>query len=120
MAQGVANSIPGLAEKLPMMGAQMGGAASAQNMGEIKPVRSGTNSPTQGTPTSLNVNHPALAPWKGTFAKNAATAQDAGEKQKSQAVTDFVLSQRDPAYAAAKQKASDEPINQGDKNAQSR
>jgi hypothetical protein len=109
MAQSVANTIPGLAEKLSTAGAQMGGAASAQNMGDTKPVRSSASLPSKNTPTSLNINHPALAPWKGTFAKNASTATDAGEIAKSQAVTDFVLSQRDPAYAAAKQKANDEP-----------
>jgi len=109
MAQSVANNIPGIAEKLPMMGAQLGGAASAQNMGETKPINSSTTSSTPDSPTSLNINHPALAPWKQTFQQNASRATDAGEAQKSQAVTDFVLSQRDPAYAAAKQKAADEP-----------
>jgi len=114
LAQGTANAIPGLAEKLPMMGAQVGGAASAQNMGEIKPVRSGADNSTPSIPTSLNINHPALAPWKATFDKNATTAKDAGELQKSQAVTDFILSQRDPAYAAAKQKSIDEPQQESD------
>ena len=110
LAQGAANAIPGAAEKLPMAGAQLGGAASAQNMGETKPVSSPTTKTTPNSPTSLNINHPALAPWKSTFESNAAKATDAGEAQKSQAVTDFILSQRDPAYAAAKQKASDEPM----------
>ena len=110
LAQGAAEAIPSITEKLPMAGAQVA-AGSAQNMGEIKPaVHSSTNMSTPNMPNSLNVNHPALAAWKGTFEKNASMAQDAGETQKSQAVTDFVLSQRDPAYAAAKQKASDEPI----------
>lgn len=112
MAQGVANAIPGIAEKLPLVGAQIGGAAAAsqQNMGETKPVHSSTNMSTPNSPTSLNVNHPALAPWKSAFDKNVTNAKDAGEVQKSQAVTDFILSQRDPAYAAAKQKAADEPV----------
>jgi hypothetical protein len=61
-------------------------------------------------PTTLNVNHPALAPWKQTFTKNANGAKDEGEVQKAQAVTDFVLSQRDPAYAKAKQTATDAPV----------
>jgi hypothetical protein len=91
IAQGAANAIPGLAEKLPMAGAQAAGSASP-------------------APTTLNVNHPALAPWKPTFDKNAATAKDAGDVQKSQAVTDFILSQRDPTYAKARQKAADEPV----------
>jgi len=107
LAQGAANAIPGIAEKLPLAGAQVGGAASAQNMGETKPVSSPATKTEPVSPTSLNVDHPALAPWKQTFQNNAAKATDAGEKQKSQAVTDFILSQRDPAYSAAKQKASD-------------
>jgi len=114
MAQGVAQAIPGIAEKLPMAGAQLGGAnaPSAQNMGDIKPVSSNSivKSPGVDSPTKLNLNHPALAPWKQMFTKNAANAKNEGEVQKSQAVTDFILSQRDPAYAAAKQKASDEPV----------
>lgn len=118
MARGVANAIPGLASKLPMAGAQMGGVASAQNMGEIKPISSPATKTMPTSPTSLNVNHPALAQWKPTFDKNAAQAKDAGEVQKSQAVTDFILSQRDPAYAAAKQKASDTPVQQENADAQ--
>jgi hypothetical protein len=113
MARGAAEAIPGIAEKLPLAGAQMGGAAApAQNMGEIKPINSGgTGKEAMPTsPTKLNINHPALAQWKPMFDKNAVGAKDAGEVQKSQAVTDFILSQRDPAYAAAKQKASDSPV----------
>lgn len=113
MAQGVANAIPGIAGKLPMVGAQLGGVASAQNMGETKPIHTNDSTlktPGNNAPTTVNVNHPALAPWKQTFQKNAAQAKDAGEVQKSQAVTDFVLSQRDPSYAAAKQKMSDNPV----------
>ena len=108
MAQSMANAIPSVAGALPMAGAQV---ASAQNMGETKPVHTNAPSTSKGqAPTTINVNHPALASWKSTFDKNAATAKDAGELQKSQAVTDFILSQRDPAYAAAKQKMSDEPV----------
>ena len=154
LAQSTANAIPGIAEKLPGAATQiLGSAATAQNMGETKPVRPREMSATSGqpsaqnqgatkpvrasaqnstapdfssqtllqptlgadltkepSPTGLNINHPALAPWRQTFQKNAANATNAGEIQKSQAVTDFVLSQRDPAYAAAKQKASDEPV----------
>jgi hypothetical protein len=111
MAQGVANNIPGLAEKLSTAGAQMGGGAIQQNMGETKPARANAapTGPANAAPTTINVNHPALAPWKPVFQKNAASATNTGEAQKSQAMTDFVLSQRDPAYAAAKQKMADEP-----------
>jgi hypothetical protein len=66
-------------------------------------------SSTSPSPTALNVNHPAMAPWKPVFQKNAQNAKDTGEVQKANAVTDFVLSQRDPSYAAAKQKMADEP-----------
>jgi hypothetical protein len=113
MAQRAASAIPGVAGMLPTAGAQAvaSNAPSAQNMGETRPI-SGPAMPTPEAPapTSLNVNHPALAPWKPVFDKNAATAKDAGELQKSQAVTDFILSQRDPAYAKAKQEASDKPV----------
>lgn len=88
MAQNVANAVPGVAEKLPMAASQAAGAAA---------------------PTDINTSHPALAPWKQTFQQNAQKAQNPSEVEKSNAVTDFILSQRDPAYAAAKQKASDEP-----------
>lgn len=108
MAQGLANAVPGIAETIPGMTAQATGSL-AQNMGETKPVATPSAKPTTPAPTRLNVNHPALGPWKGTFDKNAMAAKDAGELQKSQAVTDFILSQRDPAYAAAKQKANDNP-----------
>lgn len=119
MAQSAANAIPGIAEKLPMAGAQMAASVpSSQNMGETKPIHSSSGlSTNSSSPTSLNINHPALAPWKQTFEKNAENAKDNGEIQKSQAVTDFILSQRDPAYAAAKQKVSDNPAQTTDKPA---
>lgn len=60
-------------------------------------------------PTDLHLKHPSMAPWKPTFDKNAANAKDPGEVAKSHAVTDFTLSQRDPAYAKAKQEAVDNP-----------
>lgn len=110
MAQSVADKIPAIAGALPLTGAQV---ASAQNMGETKPIHTNDlplKTPANNAPTAVNINHPAMAPWKGTFEKNAASAKDTGELQKSQAVTDFILSQRDPAYAAAKQKASDAPV----------
>ncbi len=114
MAQGVANAIPGIAEKLPLAGAQMTGSTPvSQNMGATKSTKMTpmSSSPIMASPTTVNVEHPAMAPWKQTFQTNAAKATNPGEVQKSQAVTDFVLSQRDPSYAAAKQKAADEPFN---------
>jgi len=93
MAQSAAAAIPNIAGMLPVAGAQIAGSA-----------------PKSAAPTTINVSHPALAPWKPVFDRNAAMAKDAGELQKSQAVTDFILSQRDPAYAAAKQKMSDNPV----------
>lgn len=110
LAQGAASAIPSVAGVLPAAGAQVGGHV-AQNMGETKPVSSPVvASPKNMAPTTININHPALAPWKKTFDTNASGAKDAGEVQKSQAVTDFILSQRDPAYAAAKQKMSENPM----------
>jgi hypothetical protein len=91
MARGANATAAGLnaaGAALPAAGAQIGGA---------------------NAPTTLNVDHPAMAQWKPIFQKNAQNAKDAGEVQKANAVTDFVLSQRDPAYAAAKQKMSDNP-----------
>ena len=111
IASKTAAAIPGIAGALPTMGAQMGGAATAQNMGETKPIHTQpVSSPTGKAPTAVNIDHPALAQWKPTFQKNAVQAKDDGERQKANAVTDFVLSQRDPAYAAAKQKASENPV----------
>lgn len=94
--------------------AQVAGASVQQNMGETKPLPGqGASSPTRNkTPNQLNINHPALAPWRPMFQKNAMHAKNPGEVEKSHAMTDFVLSQRDPAYAAAKQKAADEPMPQ--------
>lgn len=139
LAQGVAKTIPEVAEKLPAITSQIaageahGGAlhhmaekateqsfhhtaesAIHQNMGETKPVHANSLSATGGqphvAPTTVNIDHPALAPWKSVFQKNAAKATDDGEKNKANAVTDFILSQRDPSYSAAKHKMSDEPM----------
>lgn len=113
MAQGMANAIPEVAGSLPAAGAQMAASPVHQNMGETKPVHSadsGLKIAGNSSPTAINIDHPALAPWKPMFQKNAASATNAGEAQKSQAVTDFILSQRDPAYAKAKQRMADEPI----------
>lgn len=101
-----------LAEGLPgKMGGQIGGATVQQNMGETKTLPGqGGPSPSKTAPNELNITHPALAPWQSMFQKNAINAKNPGELEKSHAVTDFVLSQRDPAYAAAKQKAADEPV----------
>lgn len=60
-------------------------------------------------PTDVHLQHPAMAPWREMFQKNAAKAKDQGEISKANAVTDFTLSQRDPAYAKAKQTASEAP-----------
>jgi hypothetical protein len=137
LAQGVANTIPEVAEKLPTIASQLAAGeahgsamhhmaekateqgfhhtaehAIHQNMGETKPIHANapTSGQSHGAPTTVNIDHPALAPWKPVFQKNATKATDAGEKSKANAVTDFVLSQRDPSYAAAKQKMVDEPV----------
>lgn len=98
----IAATIPG------KVGAQVG---AAQNMGENVILPAGAEAkPNIKEPNKLNLEHPAMAPWKETFAKNTTTAKNQSEVEKSHAVTDFVLSQRDPAYAAAKQKMADEPV----------
>jgi|SRR5579872_440692 len=116
LATKAAGAVPGIAGALPIAGAQLATGPIHQNMGETKPVHSEPSTSTPTSPTSLDVNHPAMAPWKATFQKNAATATNAGEAQKSQAITDFVLSQRDPSYAAAKQKMSDNPVSKESSN----
>lgn len=109
--QALPENVGEVAANLPgKVGGQVGGAVQ-QNMGETKPLPGRTETPTkrQG-PAQLDVNNPALAPWKGIFDKNSTTAKNQGEVEKAHAVTDFILSQRDPAYAAAKQKMADEPV----------
>jgi len=111
--QALPENVGTLAGELPgKIGGQVAGAAMQQNMGETKPVHptSPVTSPVGGTPTIIDIEHPAIAPWKPIFQKNAAKAKDAGEVQKANAVTDFILSQRDPSYAAAKQRMADEPM----------
>lgn len=121
IAQGVARTIPDVAEKLPTVMSQITGLeapgpvmhATAEHAvshgihnGVEGALQQGTDE--SKSPNNLNIDHPALAPWKPAFQKNAANAQNEGEVKKSRAITDFVLSQRDPAYAAAKQKASED------------
>lgn len=67
--------------------------------------------------TDVHLNHPAMAPWRDIFAKNAAQAKDPAEIAKSRAVTDFTLSQRDPAYPKAKQTATETPMQEPKKMA---
>ena len=108
----------GVGNALPIAGAQIAGG-TAQNMGENKQIHSPSSPlPKLAPPTTLNINHPALSKWKQTFTQNAASAKDTGEIQKSQAITDFKLSQTDPAYAKAKQEAIDNPMQQENANAQ--
>ena len=49
-----------------------------------------------------------MAPYRPIFQKAVAGITDPAEAQKQQTITDFVLSQRDPNYSAAKQKAAEE------------
>lgn len=69
--------------------------------------------PETPAPTDIHLQHSALSPWRQVFAQNAAQAKDPGEVAKANAVTDFTLSQRDPAYAAAKAKAAENPETPG-------
>ena len=89
-AQNLAGALPKAGAAASQIGAQIGGEESK---------------------SSLNLEHPDMAPWRQIFTKNASTAQDAGGIQKANAVTDFVLSQRDPAYAKAKQNVADQNPN---------
>lgn len=87
--------------------------AGAVNPGAIGEALGRTGSQTMastGATMGLNIDHPALAQWKPVFQKSAEAAKNPGEVEKSHAVTDFVLSQRDPAYAKAKQTAADAPM----------
>lgn len=109
--QALPENVGEVAANLPgKIGGQVGGAQVQQNMGETKPVPGSKTSPIahENEPNKLNLDHPAMAQWKGIFEQNASTAKDPGEVEKAHAVTDFVLSQRDPAYAAAKKKMKDE------------
>jgi len=110
--QNIPENAGAIAEALPgKAGAQAGGAAVQQNMGETHPVPGkGAPSPSDTQPNKLNIDHPALAQWKPMFQQNAQNAKNPGEVEKSHAVTDFILSQRDPGYAAAKKKASEAPV----------
>lgn len=111
-AQALPENAGAVLENLPgKMGGQIGGAVQ-QNMGETKPVPGGHNNattPSKTEPNALHLDHPAMAPWKATFEKNASSAKSPSEVEKSNAVTDFVLSQRDPAYAKAKQESAESP-----------
>lgn len=119
-ATAAAGTLSGIANALPAAGAQTAAAATPpvpvqQNISKTMPINSQSSSGTPPTApakvqaTGPNLDHPALAAWKPVFQRNAVHAQDAGEVEKANAVTDFTLSQRDPAYAAAKQKAADDP-----------
>lgn len=116
-AQALPENAGAMMESLPgKMGGQIGGAqisgAVQQNMGETKPVPGGHNNattPSKTEPNKLHLDHPAMAPYKAMFEQNATKAKSPSEVEKSNAVTDFVLSQRDPAYAKAKQMAAESP-----------
>lgn len=73
----------------PGMSADVSGGAAASNI------------------TSL-LSHPAMTPYRQAFQAATKGLTDPAEIQKAQTVTDFVKSQSDPAYAAAKAKASEE------------
>ena len=98
---GIPGTMGNVAAKVPMMA---GSIAASQLIPETK------------APTDLHLSHPAMAPWRQTFQANAARAQDPAEAAKANAVTDFTLSQRDPAYAAAKQRAAESPTEEAPKN----
>ena len=53
------------------------------------------------------LTHPAMAPYRPVYQQAVSGLNDPEEIQKKQTITDFVLSQRDPSYSSAKQKASE-------------
>ncbi len=73
--------------------------------------------------TDIPLNHPSMAPWRKFFIPDPNNPQkmadggvvqpqeplDPAEIEKHNTVADFTLSQRDPAYAKAKQEALDNP-----------
>lgn len=103
---------PEMLSNLALGGTGVATKALAANTPRLTAQAAASQAPKEVTPTDLHLQHPAMGPWRQTFAKNAAGAKDPGELAKSHAVTDFTLSQRDPAYAAAKQKAAETPNQQ--------
>ncbi len=91
------------------VGFKVAGAINPASIGESLS-NVGPNAAASGA--ALNIDHPVLAQWKPMFQKNAMNAKNPGEVEKSHAVTDFILSQRDPGYAAARKKMVDEPISE--------
>lgn len=103
------NTLPGIAANVANKAATTGGALTAAAQ--------------TSSPTDLHLNHPAMAPWRKLFITDPAAPKQMadggmveqqepltpGEIEKHNTVTDFTLSQRDPAYAEAKQKAADNP-----------
>lgn len=53
------------------------------------------------------LDHPAMAPYRQTFQNAAQGVTDPAQREKVNATTDYVMSQSNPAYAAAKAKASE-------------
>jgi hypothetical protein len=86
----------------------LGGAGNA--VGGALP-KAGAQIAASQAPTDVPLNHPAMAPWRPQFAQAAANAANPAEVKKSQAVTDFKLSQTVPAFSESKQKAAEETAN---------
>lgn len=109
-AQALPENAGAIAAGLPgKIGGQVA-PSTVQNMGEDKKMPAGKPTGGKTEQNKLNLDHPAMAQWKNMFQQNAANAKNPGEVEKAHAVTDFILSQRDPGYAAAKQKMADEPM----------
>lgn len=71
-------------------------------------VGAASEAPVMATVTNGLLNHPAMTPYRQSFQNAMQGAKDAAESEKAASVVDYTLSQRDPAYAAAKAKAQEE------------
>lgn len=103
MAAGVASS---LLTNPQLMSKAAGGASEAlSNLGT-----SGIAKAAPGATNSIEnmLNHPAMASYKPMFQQAAQGLKEPEEIQKKNTITDFVLSQRDPNYSSAKEKASED------------
>lgn len=85
-------------------GALQKGANAVSGMAPIA-----TNAVTNAV-SGPNFNAPEMTPYKPMFQAATKGLSDPAEIQKQNSITDFVLSQRDPNYSAAKQKAAEQLV----------
>lgn len=98
-----------------VVGFKVANALDKGNLGSVSPGVAGAGAAgavPEKMPTDVLLNHPALAKYRRPFAQAAAQAKDAGEAQKSEAVTAFKLSQTDPHFVKAQEEARANPTAQ--------